>query len=400
MSKDKTKVNKKPIIILSAGGTGGHVFPLLSLFESLKSYPIDIEWVGGSKKSMECALAYKESIKFTSLPIKGIRGKNTIQKIVSVIVLAISILKLFIRFSVKRPSLVVSFGGYASFPSSIVAAALRIPLFIHEQNSVLGLSNKILTRFTNHVWSGFPIQSKKDNQNIIKKFLWIGNPVRKAIKNIEPPKQRYESRYGKLKILILGGSQGAKSLNEAIVHWLDQIEKSKRPIIYHQAGKSNYKELIDYYSKNSFIKDIKNIGDNQKITKFDNGKVEVFSFISDIHKIYECIDIIICRSGAISVSEIIFAGIPAIFVPFPQAVDDHQYHNAKILLDNNAAIGIIRQSDLNSLSLSEMMDPFLEINSIQARKELLEISERVLQLRKDPIEYMLSKCLKVVKINI
>ena len=297
-------------VLILAGGTGGHVYPALSVAKEFKRNEFSISWIG-KKDSLESTFSKSESFHFISLDTKGFKGKNLFGKIVSLIYLEINIIKSIFIIKKIKPDIVFSTGGYVTFAPALASLILSIPLFIHEQNSVPGLVNRILNRFSKLSFEAFPGSFNKS-----PKIHTVGNPVRsEIIKNPQPEITMKEH----FNILILGGSQGSKQLNEIVLKaFRDKIIPSHWRIV-HQIGDQDKSTLVDVYSKQSF-------------------SYEVVSYIEDIGKAYHESDLVIGRSGAMTVSEICCSSKPSILFPLPWAADNHQYFNAKFLEDKKASI--------------------------------------------------------------
>ncbi len=321
----------KKKIIFTAGGTGGHIFPALAVAK-LCIPSFDVVWVG-AKNGIENKIIREQNIPIHSLNISGLRNKGIRRLIWMPFLLLRAFIQAFILILRERPDVIVGFGGYATFPVCFMGVLLRIPVVIHEQNSVPGLSNKVLAKFVAKIIVAFP------NVLTSKKTLLLGNPVRNDIASILVPEVRYSSRNGGLNILILGGSLGAKIFNDTLPEVFG-IVKNKQPghiaRITHQVGKGDRESIESAYAK------------------FDVSNVDVINFIDDMADMYANVDLLICRSGASTVSEVSACGVAAIFVPYPHAVDDHQKYNALNLVENKAALMFI-QSELSTEKLAETL---------------------------------------------
>jgi len=323
---DNIIINKFKIVV-AAAGTGGHIYPGLAISEYFLEQSIPVSWVG-TPKGMENTLVDKYKIPFYSISISGIRGKGLLPWINLPFVLFKSILQSIKVLRAEKPNFVIIMGGYIGIPMAIASKILGIHLIIHEQNAIPGLSNKVISIFANKIFCGF--------KNSLKKAKVIGNPVRKTISNISNPQQRFKNKTGPLKILILGGSLGASTFNSLLPPILNKFNSEQVSVI-HQAGEKHYEELVRTY-KSLAIDDVE---------KNPPWLLRTEKFIYDIEEKYEWADIVIGRSGALTVSEFIEAGIASILIPFPYAVDNHQYHNAKILEDKKSAI-IINEKEINN----------------------------------------------------
>jgi UDP-N-acetylglucosamine--N-acetylmuramyl-(pentapeptide) pyrophosphoryl-undecaprenol N-acetylglucosamine transferase len=303
--------------LVMAGGTGGHIFPGLAVAEALRDKGWTVHWLGGSQ-SMESRLVPPHGFAFEQIDFSGVRGKGMI----TLAFLPLRLLKAFWQsIAVIRrvkPDVVVGLGGYITFPAGMMAVLLGKALILHEQNSVAGLANKVLAEVADRIFTTFP--------DVFKKGEWIGNPLRKEFLEQLSPAQRLTERTGRLKLLVVGGSLGAKALNEVIPQALAKIPEAERPRVIHQGGD-------------------KQIGQLRLNYEVAGVEAELTPFIADTAKAFADADLVICRAGASTVSEIAAVGAAAVFVPFPFAVDDHQTSNAKFLSDQGAAI-LLPQTDL------------------------------------------------------
>ena len=330
------KENKK--IIIFAAGTGGHVYPGLSIANELMRNNISVLWIG-TEKGIEKIIIGNSKIPIKYIQFSGIRGKGIFSYIKLPYKLIKSIIQSFKIIMEYKPNIVLSMGGYISFPCVIASFILRIPIIIHEQNIIFGLSNNILRFLSNKVILGFPMQLKD------KKYKYLGNPTRYE----ELKKNKKIIKKDKINILIIGGSLGAKVFNE-IVPQAIYILKNNTNIkinILHQTGKTLKVAEIQYNHL-----DI---------------NVDLREYIDSMDEAYNWCDIIVCRGGAITISEIMCLGIPAIIIPYPHAADDHQMKNAKFLEKNNAAV-VIDQKNFNAQYLESILKKL--IDNIDVRKSL------------------------------
>jgi UDP-N-acetylglucosamine--N-acetylmuramyl-(pentapeptide) pyrophosphoryl-undecaprenol N-acetylglucosamine transferase len=331
-----TQARKRALI--AAAGTGGHIFPGIALAESLTSKGWNVVWLG-TTTGMENRIVSQKNIQFESIEFNGIRGKGIETWLLMPFKLVKATLECYKIITKTKPNVVIGFGGYVSLPAGLAAKISFKQLIIHEQNSVVGLSNKVLSYFTKNAFTAFP--------RVIKNATVAGNPLRTEFTNISPPEVRFQNRVGPLRILIIGGSLGAKFLNETIPEAIKLIPVQDRPIVIHQSGANQFDELQSLYNKL---------------------KVEatVEPFIDNTANAFAYADLIICRSGASTVSEITAVGAAAIFVPLPSAVDDHQTKNAKYLADHNAAW----LQPQRELTAEKMASQILNMN----RNKLLEMA--------------------------
>ncbi len=305
----------KKIVIITAGGTGGHVFPALAVAQEIeKEY--DVIWVGASL-GVENTIVPKYGITLETVKISGLRNKGFMVLIKTPFSLVRAIFK-SVRLILKyRPAVVISFGGYASFPVALTARLFRIPLIIHEQNSVPGLTNRILSKIATKILIAFKGVLASN------KTILVGNPLRQDILKVYDLDERYSSRTGGLNILIVGGSLGAKFFNESLPEIFAKLTNINH--ITHQVGKCDSQAVLEHYAKL-------------------NIKVKVVNFIDNMAEVYNDVDLVICRSGALTVSEICSIGLATIFIPYPYAVDNHQETNAQPLVDIGASKMILQQS--------------------------------------------------------
>lgn len=318
----------KPNIIISAGGTGGHIFPGLAIAREL-SDKYNIIWVG-AKTGLENTLVPQHGIKLETVSVGGVRNKGIIRKLKLPFTLLNSGLECIKILRKYRPVAVVGFGGYATFPICVTAQLLRMPVIIHEQNSVAGLTNKFSAKFAKFVLTAFP------NVLVSNKSHVVGNPVRQEIISAYNDNKYLGRTIDKLRVLIVGGSLGAKVLNDNVPHALSII-KDRILSVTHQVGRGDVNPVIESYKQ----ADITN--------------VNVVNFIDNMASAYKEHDLIICRSGASTVSEVATVGIVAVFVPYPHAVDDHQTTNARYLSDNDGAI-LISQDSLTQEKLANIIE--------------------------------------------
>lgn len=313
-------------VLITAGGTGGHVFPALSVAKKLQ-HEYDILWVG-AKSGIENDIVPKNNLPLITVNISGLRKKGLVKMLLMPFILLYALFQCAKILLQYRPDVIVGFGGYATFPICFMAWVLRIPVVIHEQNSVPGLSNKVLSKIANYVMVAFNGVLKS------KKSYVVGNPVRKDITQLDPPEIRYNARHNGLNLLVLGGSLGAKALNDTLPEVCSRLSNLGK--VLHQVGRGDAEAVSKHYAS---------FGVN----------AQVVNFIDDMAKSYSEADLIICRSGASTVSEVCVAGIAAVFVPYPFAVDDHQRYNAEPLVAQGAAY-LLLQSDLTIEKLTSLVN--------------------------------------------
>ncbi|MBE0369320.1 undecaprenyldiphospho-muramoylpentapeptide beta-N-acetylglucosaminyltransferase [Pseudoalteromonas aurantia] len=316
-------------LLVVAGGTGGHIFPGIAVANELKSQGWEVSWIGTADR-MESEVVPKHGIDIDFIRVQGLRG-NGVKRLIKAPFLVIkAVLDARKVIKARRPDVVLAMGGYVTGPVGIAARSLAVPLIIHEQNAVAGLSNRLLAKIADVVLSAFPSAFKTAHSKV------VGNPVRASVSQLQP-KQTVQQ----INCLVMGGSLGAKVLNDTLPDVFAKLQtKTELPLLVkHQSGKGESSTLQYRY-------------DNAGVT------AEAVDFIDDIDKAYEWADIVICRSGALTVSEVAAAGKMALFIPYPHAVDDHQTANANYLVKGEAAL-IMPQSQFESAAIIKMLLPFI-----------------------------------------
>lgn len=343
------KTHQVKHVLIAAGGTGGHVYPALAVADYLREQNIKVTWVG-TKRGLEHRVIPAANIPLEIISISGLRGKGLLNFIFVPLKLILAIAQVIKVFIKVKPDAVLGMGGFVSGPCGIAAFILRKPLYLHEQNAVPGLTNKVLSYFASTVMQAFP-NSFKGRKNI----LTIGNPIRKDITEITKPEERMGKRNDSLRVLVIGGSLGAQALNENVPQALFEIKKELQPNVWHQAGRNKLDATIENYKK-------------------ANIEAKVTEFIENMAEAYEWADLVICRAGALTISEIANVGVASILVPYPYAVDDHQTENAKYLTNVGAAI-LISQNDL----VPKLKESITEL--VQAgRTKLIEMAKAARKL--------------------
>jgi len=313
-------------LLVMAGGTGGHIFPGIAVAEALRGRGWRIVWMG-NPDGMEARLVPERGYEMAWVRFSALRGKGVLRKLLLPLNLLRGFWQALRELRRIRPDAVLGMGGYVTFPGGMMAALLGRPLVLHEQNSIAGLANKVLTGVADRVLTGFP--------GVFSKGEWIGNPVRADIAAIAPPEQRFAGRSGALNVLVVGGSLGAAVLNEVVPEALAKIAPETRPRVTHQAGATQIDALRAAYSKAGVEGDLR-------------------PFIDDMAQSYADADVVICRAGALTIAELAAVGVASVLVPFPHAVDDHQTGNARFLADQDAAV-LIPQSELNAGRLAAIL---------------------------------------------
>jgi len=317
---------KKNNILIMAGGTGGHVIPALSVARELTNKGYQVHWLG-SIKGIENELVVDAGYPLHRISISGLRGSGALKLLLAPLLIIKALWQTFKVYRQVKPVMALGMGGFASGPGGLMAWLLRVPLVVHEQNAVAGFTNKILSRFAKTVLQAFDQAFKaKDNLHT------VGNPVRNSIIEIEEPIKRLENREGPLNVLVVGGSLGAVALNNVIIEMM-ALQQSVVSI-WHQTGARNFDAVKDGYAS----------------AKIEN--VKISAFISDMAGAFAWADVVICRSGALTVSELMAAGVASVLVPYPFAVDDHQTANGQFLVNLDGAI-ICQQTDLSATLLLE-----------------------------------------------
>lgn len=317
---------KQQRLLIAAGGTGGHVFPGLAVADYLKNVGLDVEWAGGEKGLEQRLVPGKYPLH--TLPMIAFRGSGTLHKIKAVGSLFQAFLQARRLLRERQAAVVLVMGGYVSAPVGLAAKSLRIPLVIHEQNSVAGMANRWLSRLATQVFEAFP-QTFPAKTNAIHS----GNPLRDVFYSDKP----IAKEDGRLHILVMGGSQGAHAINEAVAQTIS-VMSNERIAWWHQTGTADYEQFQKGYDQQPHVR--------------------CSAFIEDTAEALAWADLVISRAGALSVSEITASGVAGLFIPYPYAVDDHQYHNAKHAEAQFAAI-IVRQCDASASLLAEKIKAWL-----------------------------------------
>ena len=340
--------NQKTILVM-AGGTGGHIFPALAIADELKKCHYQIVWLG-TKKGMESSLVPEKNYPIEYIDIAGLRGKGIMTLVTMPYKLIRAVLQTFAIFRRIQPDLTIGMGGFVTGPGGLVSWLMRRPLVIHEQNAISGLSNNLLSIIANQCLTAFPGAYRGWFKK--KAVVVTGNPVRQEILSVNKStcdKQQKDT----LKILVIGGSLGAEKINQVVPQAIQklQIENSNNRLanykyyqIKHQCGKGKVEQVKKTISGSFF-------------TQHSDIEVtyQLEEFMSNMAQAYQWADLIICRSGALTISEIATVGISSILIPFPYAVDDHQTENAKFLTENQAGF-LLAQNNLTAQSLKQLIE--------------------------------------------
>ena len=311
-------------VMILAGGTGGHIFPGLAVAQALREQGADVTWLGADG-GMETRLVPPHGIAIDTIAVKGLRGKGVATLLGAPLRVLRAVRDAARVLRLRKPDAVVSFGGFAAGPGGIAARIAGIPLLVHEQNRAAGLTNKVLAKFARQVMVGFP-------QTFVGEVL-VGNPVRAQIAQVAPPAQRDFAHGGALRLLVLGGSQGARALNNAVPQ---AIAALGLPVdVLHQAGEKMLDEARSAYAGAGV-------------------EARVEPFIADMAAAYAWADLVVCRAGALTLAELCAVGVGSVLVPFPQAVDDHQTRNAEYLVERGAAL-LLKQDDALAARLGDVL---------------------------------------------
>jgi len=352
-------------LMVMAGGTGGHVYPALAVAEALRARGWDVFWLG-TRNGLEARVVPKAGISMVWVSMGGMRGKGLLRKLLLPLMLLIAFGQSMRAILQRRPDVVLGMGGYTAFPGGMMASLLNKPLVIHEQNSVGGLTNRVLACLADRVLTAFPQALQGDNDKPIPcrrvATEWVGNSVRTDIASVA----RAE-RSGPLQLLVVGGSLGASALNDLIPKALALLPVGQRPRVVHQSGRQH----LDILRANYAVAGV---------------EAEVCDYIEDMAAAYQACDFAVCRAGAMTVAELACAGVPAVLVPFPFAVDDHQTGNAEFLSEAGAA-WLIQQNDLTAdklaaliggldrVKLAAMSDKALKLAKPDATRQVADVCE-------------------------
>jgi UDP-N-acetylglucosamine--N-acetylmuramyl-(pentapeptide) pyrophosphoryl-undecaprenol N-acetylglucosamine transferase len=317
-------------LLIMAAGTGGHIFPGLAIAQTMQARGWQVSWLG-TMHGMERDIVPKHRIDMDSIDFAGMRGKGLMHTVRGVFKMAAGFVACFSIIGRRKPDIVLGMGGYVTVPGGAMAKLRRVPLVLVNADAALLLSNKTLAPLAKRVLFGFPA----DFGNAAGKAIVTGNPVRKEIMALPLPAQRYASRTGPLRLLVVGGSLGAKVLNESLPAALARIPAEIRPTVTHQSGKQHIDALRDAYAKAQV-------------------QAEVVDFIDDMPRRYGDADLVICRAGAITVSELTAAGIASVLVPLVASTTSHQRDNAQWMANRKAAIHL-PQSELNPERLAQLL---------------------------------------------
>lgn len=325
-------MNAHKTILIMAGGTGGHIFPALAVADVLREQGWRVVWLG-NPNGMEAKLVPARGYECAWVEFGALRGKGLVRKLMLPVNLLRACLAARRVIKTVRPDVVLGMGGYITFPGGMMARLAGVPLVVHEQNAVAGLANKVLSHIATRVLTGFP--------NTLPQGEWVGNPVRAEIAALPEPAQRYAARTENepLHVLVVGGSLGAQALNQAVPLAMAALDASQRPSIRHQTGPKDVATVQEAYARANVAADVQ-------------------AFIDDMADALAWADLVVCRSGALTVAELAAAGVASVMVPFPHAVDDHQRINAEFLArghEGQAAGQCVVQAVLTTETLATLL---------------------------------------------
>jgi UDP-N-acetylglucosamine--N-acetylmuramyl-(pentapeptide) pyrophosphoryl-undecaprenol N-acetylglucosamine transferase len=321
--------------MVMAGGTGGHVYPALAVADEMRARGWDVFWLG-TRSGLEARVVPAAGIDMVWVSMAGLRGHGLLRLALTPFMLLRAFWQSLRAILARRPDVVLGMGGYTAFPGGMMATLLNRPLVIHEQNSIAGLTNRVLACLAERVLVAFPaaFTNPTDKPLPCRSVVteWAGNPVREPIARLAGEHEKYAGREGPLRLLVVGGSLGATALNELLPQALALLPEDKRPQVVHQSGRQHVEKLRANYAAAGVT-------------------VDARDYIEDMATLYEWCDLAVCRAGAMTVAELACAGVPAVLVPFPFAVDDHQTTNAKFLSEAGAA-WCMQQKDLDAEKLA------------------------------------------------
>jgi UDP-N-acetylglucosamine--N-acetylmuramyl-(pentapeptide) pyrophosphoryl-undecaprenol N-acetylglucosamine transferase len=349
-------------ILIMAGGTGGHVFPGLAVADEMRGRGWKVVWMG-AKGGLEARLVPERGYAVEWVRAAALRGKGLVAAVLLPAHLLLGFWQSARAIFRVRPDVVLGMGGYVAFPGGMMASLLARPLAVHEQNAIAGLANRVLAGVADRKLAAFP--------GALKGAEWTGNPVRASISSLDVPEKRFQDRTGPLRLLVVGGSLGAQALNEVVPKALALIPPADRPLVVHQSGETNLDFLKNAYEK-------------------ANVQAELLAFVEDMARRYAEADLVICRAGAMTISELAAGGIASVLVPYPYAVDDHQTANARFLADKGAAI-LLPQPQLTPEKLAALIGAL-------DRKALLAMAERARTLGKpDAARIVADRCAELAR---
>ncbi len=353
----------RPILVM-AGGTGGHVYPALAVARALQAGSREVVWLG-THRGLESRVVPEAGIAMEWISVTGLRRKGLLALLVAPVKLCWALMQSLAVIFRRRPAMVLGMGGFVSGPGGVAAWLTRRPLIIHEQNAAAGMTNRLLARLARVVLQAFP---GSFNADVAAET--VGNPVRDEIAAIAPPAERYNQRQGPLRLLVLGGSQGALALNRTVPAALAELDAEVRPVVRHQCGERTFETAKLAYAEQDV-------------------DVELLPFIENMAEVYAWADLVVCRAGALTVAELCAAGLPALFVPYPAAVDDHQTANAGPMVAAGAA-AIVQEQALTPELLAALLREWL-----QSRATLMQRADKARALAQpESLRRITSLCLE------
>ncbi len=332
---------RTPTVMIAGGGTGGHVFPGLAVAQCLRARAIGVVWLGGG--GMEAEWVPRAGFAFERIGVEGLRRRGLLPWLLAPWRLSFALLQALRILLRRKPRVVLGFGGFAAGPGGLMAAALGIPLLIHEQNAIAGWTNKLLAPFSRRVLLGFPGALARRNAE------YVGNPVRAGFAALPAPEERLDGRVGAFRLLVIGGSRGAAVFNRVVPAALARFAAARRPCVRQQTGRGKIEAARAAAARAGV-------------------EIELFEFTDDIARMYAWADLVLCRAGALSVAEVAAAGAAAVFVPYPYSVDDHQTANARFLVARGAAV-LILESEFTPQAFAAVLERFAD-----SREELLRLA--------------------------
>lgn len=354
-------------ILVMAGGTGGHVFPALSVARELRERGVTVSWLG-TRRGIESRLVPAADIPIHYIRVSGLRGKGWSSRLAAPWQLLRALYEALRVLRRERPDAVLGMGGFASGPGGLAARLLGIPVVIHEQNAVAGTTNRLLARWAKRVMQAFP--------ETLPRGEWCGNPVRAEIANLTPPAERLQARIRRDErphLLVLGGSLGAIAINQLLPQALSLLPDDVRPEVVHQCGQARAEDTREEYGARG-------------VHAF------VEPFIEDMGGAYEWADLVVCRAGALTVAELAAAGVGSVLIPFPHAIDDHQTRNGDWLAERGAAL-VVQQAGITPENLAELLELLL-----RDRQRLLDMACKARELSiTDAAGRVADACLEVCK---
>jgi UDP-N-acetylglucosamine--N-acetylmuramyl-(pentapeptide) pyrophosphoryl-undecaprenol N-acetylglucosamine transferase len=334
-------MNKR--VLIMAGGTGGHVFPALAVADELRTQQCDVFWMG-TENGIEAKLVPAAGYPLTFIHVNGLRGNGVMGWLLAPFKVLKALYEAITAIKKLKPDVVLGMGGFASGPGGLAAWLLKTPVVIHEQNAIPGMTNRLLSNIAKQVLEGF-----RQSFDTSRGAVWVGNPVRASIESIATPDSRFANRTGPIRLLVLGGSLGAKALNNVVPEAIALTSESDLFEVKHQSGERHLSDCQQNYQGATI-------------------KAEVTAFIDDMPSAYAWADLVICRAGALTIAELAASGVGALLVPYPYAVDDHQTHNALALVNSGAAM-LIQEDTLTAEILLNQLSSF-----VGNREKLLEMA--------------------------